>query len=133
MLKFAAPISRASNFPGKRRRDVIETSDTLVLVWGDPRDADTACEEILNRAREATVGVPSDTRQGLKDGTNGFERVLTPASVNSSRPWAKPMPSICEGISETSGRGIELWAHDAVYRGALRHNKGSDTEWRDRF
>lgn len=50
--------------------------DVLLLVWGDERDTKRACEEIVIRAREATIGVPGDTRQGLRDGTNGFERVL---------------------------------------------------------
>ncbi len=59
-----------------RKRMKARDDDALILVWGDERDTKTACEEILIRAREATVGVPSDTRQPLKDGTNGFERVL---------------------------------------------------------
>ena len=50
--------------------------DTLVLVWGDAGDAETAAREILIRAREATIGIPSETRQALEDGTNGFERIL---------------------------------------------------------
>ena len=50
--------------------------DTMVLVWGDKEDTDTAVKEIIIRAREATIGVPSETRQALSDGTNGFERIL---------------------------------------------------------
>lgn len=50
--------------------------DTVVVVWGDPQDAETAAKEIAIRAREATVGIPSETRQALADGTNGFERIL---------------------------------------------------------
>jgi glutamyl-tRNA(Gln) amidotransferase subunit E len=50
--------------------------DTLVLVWGSAQDATTGASEIILRAREATVGVPSETRQALRDGTNGFERIL---------------------------------------------------------
>ena len=50
--------------------------DLLILVWGDDRDTETACTEIQIRAREATIGIPSDTRQPYKDGTTGFERVL---------------------------------------------------------
>ena len=62
----------------KRIRKLMKADqgDALLLVWGDEADTKSACEEITNRAREATVGVPSDTRQGFKDGTNGFERVL---------------------------------------------------------
>jgi len=51
-------------------------NDTIVLVWGTEQDTDTAVKEIIIRAKEATVGVPSETRQALRDGTNGFERIL---------------------------------------------------------
>ncbi|MEW6194348.1 MAG: Glu-tRNA(Gln) amidotransferase subunit GatE [Bacteroidota bacterium] len=50
--------------------------DTMVLVWGNEIDTDTAIKEIMIRAKEATIGVPSETRQALRDGTNGFERIL---------------------------------------------------------
>ncbi|MCX7833642.1 MAG: Glu-tRNA(Gln) amidotransferase subunit GatE [Ignavibacteria bacterium] len=53
-----------------------QKEDTLVIVWGDEKDAETGANEIIIRAREATIGVPSETRQALKDGTNGFERIL---------------------------------------------------------
>lgn len=39
-------------------------------------DVDTAMKEIAIRAKEATIGIPSETRQALKDGTTGFERIL---------------------------------------------------------
>ena len=51
-------------------------NDTLVLVWGDEQDSTTACNEIIIRAKEATIGIPSETRQSHSDGTNGFERIL---------------------------------------------------------
>jgi len=50
--------------------------DALVLTWGGETDADSGANELEIRAREATEGVPSETRQALKDGTNGFERIL---------------------------------------------------------
>jgi glutamyl-tRNA(Gln) amidotransferase subunit E len=50
--------------------------DTIVIVWGDERDAETGAKEIAIRAKEATIGIPSETRQALRDGTNGFERIL---------------------------------------------------------
>lgn len=50
--------------------------DSLVLLWGDLRDLETATQEITIRALEATMGIPSETRQALSDGTNGFERIL---------------------------------------------------------
>jgi glutamyl-tRNA(Gln) amidotransferase subunit E len=48
----------------------------ILLVWGRDQDTQTAIKEIAIRAREATQGVPQETRQALDDGTNGFERVL---------------------------------------------------------
>ncbi|MEW5843115.1 MAG: Glu-tRNA(Gln) amidotransferase subunit GatE [Bacteroidota bacterium] len=50
--------------------------DSLVLVWGNETDTDTAVKEIMIRAKEATIGIPSETRQAFHDGTNGFERIL---------------------------------------------------------
>jgi glutamyl-tRNA(Gln) amidotransferase subunit E len=73
--------SAAESLPARdwkqiRKRTGAGVNDALVLVWGNEMDTMTACGEIALRAREATEGVPSDTRQALKDGTNGFERVL---------------------------------------------------------
>ena len=50
--------------------------DAVVVVWGNKQDVITGASEIAVRAREATVGIPSETRQALRDGTNGFERIL---------------------------------------------------------
>ena len=50
--------------------------DTMVIVWGNLEDVKTASDEIIIRAKEATIGIPSETRQALSDGTNGFERIL---------------------------------------------------------
>jgi glutamyl-tRNA(Gln) amidotransferase subunit E len=50
--------------------------DTIVLVWGNKQDVTTGASEVVIRAKEATIGVPSETRQALRDGTNGFERIL---------------------------------------------------------
>jgi glutamyl-tRNA(Gln) amidotransferase subunit E len=51
-------------------------NDTAVVAWGPEADVKLAAQEIILRAKEATIGVPSETRQALKDGTNGFERIL---------------------------------------------------------
>ena len=51
-------------------------NDTVVVVWGPEADAKLGAQEVIARAREATIGVPSETRQALGDGTNGFERIL---------------------------------------------------------
>jgi len=50
--------------------------DTVVIVWGPETDVITASREIAIRAKEVTIGIPSETRQALRDGTNGFERIL---------------------------------------------------------
>jgi Glu-tRNA(Gln) amidotransferase subunit E-like FAD-binding protein len=50
--------------------------DTIVIVWGDEQDSLAGAKEIAIRAGEAAVGIPSETRQALRDGTNGFERIL---------------------------------------------------------
>lgn len=51
-------------------------NDTLVIVWANEDDIQTAVNEIIIRVKEATIGIPSETRQALSDGTNGFERIL---------------------------------------------------------
>ena len=48
----------------------------VVVVWGHRADTETAVREVAIRAREATMGVPNETRQALEDCTNGFERIL---------------------------------------------------------
>ncbi|MGB5264863.1 MAG: hypothetical protein WBN28_14790, partial [Lutimonas sp.] len=53
-----------------------DKNDTLVLVWGSKADTETAVKEIIIRAKEAAIGIPSETRQAYDDGTNGFERIL---------------------------------------------------------
>jgi len=54
----------------------VKSTDIIVLVWGDEADVKTAVEEIKIRAVDATIGVPSETRQIFPDGTNDFERIL---------------------------------------------------------
>jgi len=54
----------------------VGASAVVVLVWGQVGDVRTAAKEIEIRAVEAMEGVPSETRQALADGTNGFERIL---------------------------------------------------------
>ncbi len=50
--------------------------DAVLLVFGKPEDVETAVSEVIIRAREATRGVPSETRQARDNGTNDFERIL---------------------------------------------------------
>jgi glutamyl-tRNA(Gln) amidotransferase subunit E len=50
--------------------------DTVFVVWGNERDSKLGCSEILLRWREATLGVPPETRQHFPDGTTDYERTL---------------------------------------------------------
>jgi glutamyl-tRNA(Gln) amidotransferase subunit E len=72
----ASETMLAQDWQKLRQRMQAGEQDALIVVWGDEADTRTAVEEIVIRGREATIGIPSDTRQPLKDGTTGFERVL---------------------------------------------------------
>lgn len=50
--------------------------DAVLVLWASERDVATAVREVLDRAAEAFVGVPSETRQAHPDGSTGFERIL---------------------------------------------------------
>ncbi len=54
----------------------VSPDDPVIVVWGRRQDVETAVKEVAIRAREATQGIPQETRQALDDGTNGFERIL---------------------------------------------------------
>ena len=54
----------------------VEDTVPVMVVWGRQQDVETAAREIVIRAQDATRGVPSETRQALDDGTDGFERIL---------------------------------------------------------
>jgi glutamyl-tRNA(Gln) amidotransferase subunit E len=66
----------AGSWKGIRERLGAGSEDAVVVTWGGRADADSGANEIEIRAREATEGVPSETRQALDDGTTGFERIL---------------------------------------------------------
>ena len=66
----------SAEWTGVRKALGAGLNDTAVVVWGPAADAKLGAQEIIARAREATIGIPSETRQALGDGTNGFERIL---------------------------------------------------------
>jgi glutamyl-tRNA(Gln) amidotransferase subunit E len=72
----ASETLSSAEWEAVRRALKATQEDTLVIVWGPRDDAKTGAQEIAIRAREAAVGIPSETRQALHDGTNGFERIL---------------------------------------------------------
>jgi glutamyl-tRNA(Gln) amidotransferase subunit E len=84
-----------------RKRTKAGPDDTLVLVWGQEEDMITACQEIQIRAREALLGVPSETRQALKDGTTGFERILPGPQRMYPDTDLPPKALLAERISRT--------------------------------
>jgi glutamyl-tRNA(Gln) amidotransferase subunit E len=51
-------------------------NDAVVVTWGAAEDAECGAREIEIRAREATQGVPNETRQAKHNDTTGFERIL---------------------------------------------------------
>jgi glutamyl-tRNA(Gln) amidotransferase subunit E len=91
--------------------------DTVVVVWGNPEDVKTGAQEIAIRAREATIGIPSETRQALKDGTNGFERIL-PGPDRMYPDTDLPPKQVTEERLERIRRGIPvpIWTREAWYR-----------------
>ncbi|MBN1939424.1 MAG: Glu-tRNA(Gln) amidotransferase subunit GatE [Candidatus Aminicenantes bacterium] len=66
----------SSEWTAVKRTLGAQDEDAVVLVWGQETDARLGAQEIIARAKEATIGVPSETRQALRDDTNGFERIL---------------------------------------------------------
>jgi glutamyl-tRNA(Gln) amidotransferase subunit E len=113
----AAESIPARDWKQLRRKTGAKANDALVLVWGDQRDAETACNEIALRAREATEGVPNDTRQAFKDGTNGFERVLPGADRMYPDTDLPPIEIPLERIERIrSGLPEYVWDREARYR-----------------
>ncbi|MFH1748810.1 MAG: Glu-tRNA(Gln) amidotransferase subunit GatE [Planctomycetota bacterium] len=113
----AAEALAARDWKALRKKTRSDHNDALVLVWGDEKDTHTACEEIALRAREATEGIPNDTRQALKDGTTGFERVLPGAERMYPDTDLPPLAITTERIAEIRANlpGY-VWDREARYR-----------------
>ena len=91
--------------------------DTVVVVWGPPGDMGTAASEVTLRAREATIGIPSETRQALRDGTNGFERILPGPDRMYPDTDLPPLRITTERLERIRSRaGEPYWERDARYR-----------------
>ncbi len=101
-----------------RRRMRADAGDALLLVWGEEADTACAASEIVLRGREAATGVPSDTRQALKDGTNGFERVLPGAERMYPDTDLPPLAIDQQRLQRIRARLPEsIWDREARYRG----------------
>ncbi len=93
------------------------TDDVVVVVWGPAEDVKTAVQEIAIRAREATIGVPSETRQALRDGTNGFERIL-PGPDRMYPDTDLPPKQVTEERLARIRQGLPapVWTREAWYK-----------------
>ena len=104
---------------GNRIRKAVNATsrDALILVWGDIKDVTSAVEEIKIRAKEAITGVPSETRQAMIDGTNGFERIL-PGPDRMYPDTDLPPLEIAEKRIHNLKKNIpeQLWKREKKYR-----------------
>ncbi len=93
-----------------------EQGDAVVVVWAPAEDAATAAREICIRAQDAVRGVPAETRQAFRDGTNGFERILPGPDRMYPDTDTPPLPIADEVVQQTRARLPEApWAREARY------------------
>ncbi|MBE0572084.1 MAG: Glu-tRNA(Gln) amidotransferase subunit GatE [Ignavibacteriaceae bacterium] len=92
-------------------------NDTLIIVWANDDDIQTAVNEIIIRSKEATIGIPSETRQALSDGTNGFERIL-PGADRMYPDTDLPPKKIAEDRIDKIKSGLpeQFWKRKAWYK-----------------
>jgi glutamyl-tRNA(Gln) amidotransferase subunit E len=113
----ASEALAARDWANLRKRTRAGADDALLLVWGSEQDTQTACNEIAIRAREATQGVPSDTRQPLKDGTTGFERVLPGAERMYPDTDLPPLAISAQRVARIwAGLPERVWDREARLR-----------------
>jgi glutamyl-tRNA(Gln) amidotransferase subunit E len=94
-----------------------DSGDAVVLVWADESDAATAAREVLLRAQDALVGIPSETRQANPNGTTGFERVLPGPDRMYPDTDTPPIPVRDETVAEIRARLPETpWDREDRYR-----------------
>ena len=92
--------------------------DTLIIVWASVDDIQTAVNEIIIRAKEATIGIPSETRQALSDGTNGFERILPGADRMYPDTDLPP-----KSIEEERRNKIKSWLPEQFWKRQAWYNE----------
>ena len=107
----------SSEWLGVRKATGASEDDSVVLVWGPSPDVATAASEVGLRAREATIGIPSETRQALRDGTNGFERILPGPDrmyPDTDLPPLRIHPDRLSAVREQAGE--PYWDRERRYR-----------------
>ena len=93
-----------------------DTGDAMVVVWGLEQDAATAAREVLIRAQDALAGVPAETRQAFRDGTNGFERILPGADRMYPDTDTPPLPISSSLVDEIRASSRETpWEREQRY------------------
>ena len=93
-----------------------EHGDSVIVVWGPRDDCATAARELFLRAAEALDGIPAETRQAYRDGTNGFERILPGPDRMYPDTDTPPMPVPDAWIAAARARVPERpWNRAARY------------------
>ena len=112
----ASETLASAEWEAVRRALKATRDDTLVIVWGSKEDAKTGAQEIAIRAKEATVGIPSETRQALHDGTNGFERIL-PGPDRMYPDTDLPPKKVTEERLERIRKSlpVPIWTRESFY------------------
>jgi glutamyl-tRNA(Gln) amidotransferase subunit E len=115
-----------------------ESGDALIVVWGLEQDAATAVRELFLRAQDALVGVPAETRQAFRDGTNGFERILPGPDRMYPDTDTPPLPVRDALVTRIRERLPEApWARAARYErlglGPLQAQRLAVAPWADLF
>ena len=91
--------------------------DAVILVYGSDDDLETAVSEIYIRARDATRGVPPETRQALKNGCNDFERILPGPDRMYPDTDHPPLPLTADRILKIAETVPERpWVRERRYR-----------------
>ncbi|MDD5088488.1 MAG: hypothetical protein PHI18_06795, partial [bacterium] len=116
-----------------------DEQDVVVVVCGPAADVTTALNETMIRIREATQGVPSETRQARRGGWTDFERILPgpnrmypdtdspPTIISPERaahirgtmpepPWEKKAKLLGDGMSEELADGLIASAFYGLYQ-----------------
>jgi glutamyl-tRNA(Gln) amidotransferase subunit E len=91
--------------------------DAVVLAWGPGEDATTAVDEIVARAKEATIGVPAETRQHLPDACRtDFERILPGPDRMYPDTDSPPVPLARERLANIAAtRARRPWEREELY------------------
>ena len=91
--------------------------DLVVVVWGPPRDVETAMNEVEIRLREATVLIPNETRQVMATGETDFERILPGPNRMYPDTDSPPLAISLEHVARIREKLPELpWVREKRYR-----------------